>query len=181
VYGHPLTDTASLRPLEPWRAAEFLTHLDRARDYIAPWVGRGFVATDLPAARAVLQRYADAKARDGGGIHGIWLDGTLVGGVMFVSLNPTNGDGELGCWLEPAAVGRGLVTAAVGVLIDWAVRERGVHRLEWRTLADNEPSIRVARRLGMRLDGVLRDAVAAPPHRHDLQVWSILAPDWLSR
>ena len=184
MYARPLTEHATLRPLEPWQAEEFLTHLDRARDHIAPWVGPSFVAADLDSARNVLQRYADAKARDGGGIHGIWLQDTLVGGVMFVSLDTAGGVCELGCWLEPSAEGRGLITRAVGVLIDWAVRERGIRRLEWQTLAANEPSIRVARRLGMRRDGVMREAVPGrngSTDRADLEVWSLLASEWRGR
>ncbi|HEX6500952.1 MAG TPA: GNAT family protein [Micromonosporaceae bacterium] len=183
MYTYPLTDTATLRPLEPWRAEEFLAHLDRARVHIAPWVGPGFVATDLDSARTVLRRYADAVSSGGGGIHGIWLDGTLVGGVLFVSLDSASGVCEVGCWLEPAAEGRGLVTRAIRLLIDWAVRDRGMHRVEWHTLATNERSIHVAQRLGMRRDGVMRQSVPARDGsgtRADLEVWSILAHEWLS-
>src|ERR1700729_56470 len=91
---------AELRPLEPWQALEFLAQIDRCREFIVPWVGPSFVATDLVSARAVLQRYADSRARDDGGIYGIWLDDVLVGGVMFVSFDAVGGVCELGCWLE---------------------------------------------------------------------------------
>jgi RimJ/RimL family protein N-acetyltransferase len=48
------------------------------------------------------------------------------------------------------------VTAASRVLVDYALRERGLNRAEWRCRADNERSAAVARRLGMTLDGTLR-------------------------
>lgn len=184
VFAVDLQPDAVLRPLEPWRAPEFLTNLDRCRDYIAPWVGPSFVATDLASARAVLQRYADSQARDTGLILGIWLADRLVGGVMVVSMDTTGGTAEVGCWLEPSATGRGLITQAATHLIDWLVRGRGIHRVEWQTLAANEPSIKVARRLGMTRDGVLRAAI--PPRgsqaeRQDLEIWSILAPEWEQR
>lgn len=178
VFALGLTDAADLRPLEPWRAEEFLSHLDRAREHIAPWVSPAFVATDLESARAVLQRYADKWARDAGGIWGIWLEGTLVGGVMFVSFDAAIGVCEAGCWLEPHAEGRGLVSRAVGRIVDWAIRERGIHRVEWRTNADNVRSINVAKRLGMRRDGTLRQLYPAGAGRIDLEVWSVLAPEW---
>ncbi|MFF3852268.1 GNAT family N-acetyltransferase [Micromonospora sp. NPDC002575] len=184
MFARPLTADAELRPLEPWRAEEFLGHLDRAREHIAPWVGASFVATDLASARAVLQRYADAQARDAGGIWGIWLTGpapqqpTLVGGVMFVLFDAALGVCEAGCWLEPAAQGRGLITRAAGLIVDWAVRERGIHRVEWRTNPRNARSIAVARRLGMRRDGTLRQAVPGPGGRVDIDVWSVLADEW---
>ncbi|HTJ33736.1 MAG TPA: GNAT family protein [Dactylosporangium sp.] len=177
MFSIPLTDSAQLRPLEPWQAEEFLAHMDRARATVDPWIPWASVSTDLASARATLQRYADLTARDGGRLYGIWLDGTLVGGTMFVSFDAASGVCELGCWLEPAGQGRGLITAATRVLIDWALRTRGVHRVEWRCRPDNVASANVARRLGMRLDGVLREAYPYAGVRHDSQVWALLATD----
>ncbi|MEW2378776.1 GNAT family protein [Micromonospora sp. NPDC047812] len=178
MFALSLTEDAELRPLEPWRAGEFLAHLDRARAHIEPWVSPSFVVGDLDSARAVLQSYADRWARDAGGIWGIWRRGDLVGGVMFVSFDVARGVCEAGCWLEPAGEGHGLVTRAVGRIVDWAVRERGIHRVEWRTNARNARSIATARRLGMRLDGTLREVYPGPAGRIDLEVWSVLAHEW---
>ncbi|QGN48406.1 GNAT family N-acetyltransferase [Micromonospora sp. WMMD558] len=179
----PLTEDVVLRPLEPWRAEEFLAHLDRAREHIRPWVGPSFVATDLDSARAVLQRHADRWAHDAGGIWGLWDRGVLVGGVLFVSFDAALGLCEAGCWLEPAAEGRGLVSRAVTHLVDWAVQERGIQRVEWRCNARNDRSIAVARRLGFSLDGTLRSVYPAPvgEGRVDMEVWSVLADEWRAR
>jgi RimJ/RimL family protein N-acetyltransferase len=172
---------AEMRPLEPWRAEEFIGNIDRSRDHIKPWVGASFVAKDLDDARAVLQRYADAKAKDAGGIWGIWLDGVLVGGVLLVTFDAAVGTCEAGCWLEPSAEGKGLVTRAATVLLDWVIRERGLSRVEWHTNTENKRSIAVAQRLGMSLDGTLRQAFPTPTGRGDLQIWSVLADEWKSR
>jgi len=181
VFALPLTDEVELRPLEPWRAEEFLAHLDRAREHIRPWVSPTFVATDLPSARAVLQRYADRWASDSGGIWGLWRHGTLVGGVMFVSFDVTLGVCEVGCWLEPDAQGRGLMAPAIRRIVDWAVRERGIQRVEWRTDEANTRSIALARRLGLRHDGTLRQVYPSPRGCIDLEIWSMSADEWLAR
>jgi RimJ/RimL family protein N-acetyltransferase len=177
MFSVPLADSAQLRPLEPWQAAEFLAHMDRARETVDPWIPWAGRSTDLASATATLQRYADLTARDAGRLFGIWLDGTLVGGTMFVAFDATAGTCEIGCWLEPAGRGKGLVTRAVRVLIDWAVLTRGIHRVEWRCRPDNVASSDVARRLGMRLDGVLREVHPYHGVRHDLEIWSLLASD----
>jgi ribosomal-protein-serine acetyltransferase len=174
-------DGAELRPLEPWRAEEFLAHMDRGREYIGQYVGLPTVATDLESARAFLQSYAEKQAADGGRIYGIWLDGKLVGGVLFRIFDAAEGNCEAGCWLEPSAAGRGLVTRAVGVLIDWAVHERGMHRVEWQVSSANTASINVAKRLGMRREGVLRESYPYRGVRYDTEVWSVLAPEWRER
>jgi RimJ/RimL family protein N-acetyltransferase len=182
MFALPLTDSAVLRPLEPWHAEEFLYHLDRARGHILPWVSPAFVARDLGGARAVLRRYADKRAQDSGGIWGIWLDGRLVGGVMFVSFDTALGVCEAGCWLEPGAQGHGLITRAAERIIDWAVEERGIARVEWRTKSRNARSIAVAQRLGMSRDGTLRQVYPdGEGGRIDLEIWSVLADEWRAR
>lgn len=71
------------------------------------------------------------------------------------------------------------MTRAARVIIDWAIEERGIHRVEWWVSATNEPSIAVARRrLGMTKDGVLRASYLYRGKRHDEEIGSVLAPEW---
>lgn len=171
-------DGAELRALEPWLAEEFLAHMDRARELVGRYVGLADAVTDLASSRSFLQDYADKAAADTGRIYGIWVDGKLVGGVLFRVMDVVRGNAEAGCWLEPAAVGRGLVTRAARAIIDWAIEERGFHRVDWVAATVNEASIAVARRLGMRKEGVLREVYPHRGVRYDMEVWSVLAPEW---
>ncbi|MEU3974827.1 GNAT family N-acetyltransferase [Streptomyces bacillaris] len=148
-------DKAELRPLEIWQAEEFLAHMDRARELVDPWIPFASFATDLDSARDLLRRYAEKQAADTGRLYGIWL--------------------------EPAAQGRGLITRAAERLIDWAVYERGMHRVEWDASAANTRSIAVAKRLGMTRDGVIRQNYLYRGVRHDSEIWSVLAPEWRAR
>jgi ribosomal-protein-serine acetyltransferase len=171
-------DGAELRPLEPWHAEEFLTHMDRGRDYIGQHIGLADAVTDLASSRAYLQDYAQKAASDTGRVYGIWVDDKLVGGVLFRMMDVERGIAEAGCWLEPAAVGRGLVTRASRLIIDWAIKERGIHRVEWLASTANHASIAVAKRLGMTKEGVLREFYPHRGRRHDMELWSVLAPEW---
>lgn len=181
MFAIPLTDDAELRPLEPWHAGEFIANIDRAREHISPWVGPSFVAADLESAKTVLQRYADLHARDAGGIYGIWRGGALVGGVLFATFDAGSGVCEVGCWLEPGAEGNGLITRAITILVDWAVRDRGLSRVEWHALAGNVRSLRVAERLGMRREALLRESAVRDGVRADVEIWAILGREWLAR
>ncbi|MFE5399287.1 GNAT family N-acetyltransferase [Streptomyces sp. NPDC056568] len=178
MFTAPLDDHAQLRPLEPWQAPEFLAHIDRARPLVDPWIPWASLTTDLATATATLQRYADLSSADSGRIYGIWLDGVLVGGVMFTRFDTSSGVCELGCWLEEAGQGHGLVTRACRALIDWAFTGRGMSRVEWWVAAGNTRSIASARRLGMTRDGVLRQRYPYRGLRHDSEVWSVLAQEW---
>ncbi|NUP76878.1 MAG: GNAT family N-acetyltransferase [Nonomuraea sp.] len=179
MFAIPLGDDgAELRPLEPWRAEEFLTHMNRGREFIGRYIALPDAVTDLESSRAFLRMYADKAANDAGRIYGIWSGGELVGGVLFRTMDVERGNAEAGCWLEPSAVGKGLVTKAIRVIVDWAIEERGIHRVEWVASTANTASVAVARRLGMTRDGVLRESYPHRGERHDLEVWSVLAPEW---
>ncbi|NUV29940.1 MULTISPECIES: GNAT family N-acetyltransferase [Streptomyces] len=169
---------AELRPLETWQADEFLAHMDRARETVGEQNGLPDVVRDLAESRAFLRTYAERQAADSGRLYGIWLDGTLVGGVLFRTFDPVHGVAEAGCWLEPAAVGQGLVTRACRTVIDWAFTVRGMRRVEWHVATDNAPSIAVARRLGMTREGVQRSAYVHRGRRLDMELWAVLSEEW---
>lgn len=180
-----LTDDAELRTLEPWQADEFFAHIERAREHIAPWVPIPHQVRDLTSARAWLQRYADMQARDAGRVYGIWLRGvgaaepdTLVGGTVFPHFDAVSGDCEIGVWLEPAGERRGLITAACVLMVEWAVHQRGMARIEWRTNPHNVRSKAVAQRLGMKYEGTLRSTFSIGGRREDTEIWSVLATEW---
>ncbi|MFD7440527.1 GNAT family N-acetyltransferase [Streptomyces sp. NPDC059909] len=181
MFSIPLGDGAELEPIGPWQTEEFLAHVERAREYAGPWVPFMTTVTDLESARSLLQTFADKQAADTGRLYVIRLDGTLVGGVLFRIFDTTTECCEVGVWLEPSAAGRGLITRAVGHLVDWAVDERGMHRVEWLASSANHRSIGVAERLGFTRDGVLRESFPWQGIRHDMEVWSVLAPEWRER
>ncbi|MFF8773086.1 GNAT family N-acetyltransferase [Kitasatospora sp. NPDC015120] len=178
MFAVPLAENAELRPLEPWQAPEYLEHIERGRAHIDAWIGWAALATDLDSAREVLQRYADRQAADTARLYGIWRDGTLVGGTMFVQFDARNGTCEIGVWTEPAGQGHGLVTAAVRHLVDYAFTVRGMHRIEWHNRPENLRSRSVAQRLGFTLEGVLRESYLHGGVHHDGEVWSLLAHEW---
>jgi RimJ/RimL family protein N-acetyltransferase len=168
----------SLRALEPWQAPEFLAHVDAIRDHLRPWIPFASRVNDVDAARDLLQRFADWQAADTARIYGLWVDGTLAGGTLFRTFDVPSGVCEVGVWLGPSYEGRGLISRTVRLMIDWAVRERGMARVEWRTDPRNVRSAAVAQRLGFTREGVLRSSFALGDERFDTEVWAILAADW---
>jgi RimJ/RimL family protein N-acetyltransferase len=174
MLSHPLGDGAELRPLEPWRAAEFAASIERDREHLAPWLPWAATIVDADGARTWLQGYADKLAVDSGQVFGIWLDGVLVGGTVFRIFDADRGNCEIGVWIAPCAGGRGIVTRACRDMVDWAFRVRGMSRVEWAAVTSNERSLATAKRLGMVREGVLRAAVPADGGRQDLEIWAVV-------
>jgi RimJ/RimL family protein N-acetyltransferase len=84
---------------------------------------------------------------------------------------------ELGYVVAPAARGRGVATAALGALTDWAFSAQGALRVELLITVQNEASKRVARRCGYVREGVLRSVYFKQDLRDDMEIWSRLPSD----
>ncbi len=168
---------AEMRPLEPWQAAEFAAYTDAHRDELADTIPWAETVVDEQTAHSFLQRYADGAANDERRIYGLYVGGELVGGTLFRVFDLACSTCEIGVWLSEEARGRGLVTEAVRAMVDWAVDVRGIHRVEWRCSPENTASSAVAKRLGMRLEGVLRESFTHRGRAEDVEVWALLASE----
>jgi RimJ/RimL family protein N-acetyltransferase len=168
---------AELRALEPWQAGEFAAFTARHRAHLGPWLPWARSVVDEESARRFLQRYADATARDGGRIYALWRGGEMVGGTLFRVFEPQARTCEIGVWLAPEATGHGLVTRAVEAMVAWAVDVRGMRRVEWCCVPENEPSRNVARRLGFVHEGTARQAFEHDGRVWDVETWALLASE----
>ena len=180
MFSIALGDDAHLAPLEPWRAAEFLAAVQRSREHLRPWIPFAHRVVDEATAREHLQRFAHLQARYSGAFYGIWVGGVLSGGTLFRGFDAAMGVAEVGVWLAPDAVGRGLVTAAVRHMLDYAFRVRGLSRVEWFCNPAIERSRAAAARLGLTYEGTLRSSFVVAGRRQDSEVWAILAEEWLT-
>ncbi|WBB76590.1 GNAT family protein [Micromonospora sp. WMMD1128] len=107
--------------------------------------------------------------------------GRVVGAVELVWRSAADRTAELGWVFHPDHGGRGLATEAAGALLDWGFGVFGLHRVVARCHAGNEPSARLATRLGMR-----REARHVRSYRFrggwaDQLVFAVLADEWRSR
>ena len=99
---------------------------------------------------------AIAQAAMGARMRHVILDGDQIIGALAIS-NIVRGpfqSGNLGYWVTQEHNGRGVATRAVGLAIQSAFAEHGMHRLEAGTLLDNVASQRVLRKNGFKEIGI---------------------------
>lgn len=104
-------------------------------------------------------------------------DGEFLGLALVPKIEREAQTAELGYIVAPAARGRGVATATLGLLTEWAFTELDMLRLELLITATNGPSKRVAERNGYRREGVLRSLYVKEGVRDDVEMWSRLASD----
>ena len=175
-----LGDGLTLTSLEPWQAAEFAAFVAAERDHLAPWLPWGSSIEDEEKARAFLQRYADRTAADGPRIcacvsTAAWSAGPCSGSSSRPAASARSASG----WPRRPGPRR----RHPGDRRDARLgrRRRGIHRVEWHCAPENTASRRVAQRLGMTLEGTLRESVGPRGKMWDTEVWAVLAPEWRAR
>lgn len=84
---------------------------------------------------------------------------------------------EIGYWLAPEARGQGYVTEAARAVIDFSFTTAGLARIEWRAVVGNTESAHVARKLGFRYEGLLRQGLTSPRGRSDGWIAALLPSD----
>lgn len=134
-----------------------------AQDHLKPWMPWAHETPTVEQSEAVARRmqaqflqrqhlayYLHERELDG-------QPGRLIGGAGLHTLEWTVRRYELGYWISPAHVGRGLVSEAVVALARMAFGPLRARRLEIRTDSRNAASRAVAERCGFSLEGLLRD------------------------
>ena len=166
-----------LRPLAPDDAAALLAVVEADRATFDRWLRWSAPVQSVAAAREFIYAAAAREVEDTGFHWGIWRGETLLGGVPCWSIDPVHHVAELGYWLAATARGGGLAVTATKVAIAHLLRDRGVNRIEFQCRVENEPSRRVAERVGATYEGIRRESHWVGGAFRDHAVYALLARD----
>ena len=130
-----------------------------------------------------LTRYAADWRADAGYTFLIFRrpDEAVLGGISLSNVRRGVAQaGTLGYWMGKPHAGKGLMTQALGLVLDFCFEELGLHRVEAACLPSNEPSQRLLRRCGFHEDGYARKYLKIRGEWHDHLLFSLLAEDHTS-
>lgn len=156
-------ERAVLRPYGQGDAQGLWEAIEESREHLRPWLPWVLRYSGPDDAREFV-----ARARAG------WLlredhipyaildreDGRFVGGLGIHPKDWVIRRFELGYWLRRTAEGRGLMSDAVRLVTRLLFDELGAQRVEIRADPRDSRSVAVAKRLGFRYEGALRNAMA---------------------
>jgi [ribosomal protein S5]-alanine N-acetyltransferase len=168
-----------VRPVQP---ADAPAHFAYASD---PEVAR-HVRWDAFTALAQSEAWAQEGAASAAAGHlrplGIALaHGPLIGHLALHWSGPEKHILELGYVLGRAHWGQGYAVEAASALLGWALRERGVLRLQARCFTENPASARVLEKLGFVREGLLRGRGIKAGQLVDQYVYGLVATDAAAR
>lgn len=110
--------------------------------------------------------------------YGFWNGDTFGGSIGLYKIDWSNRIARIGYWLDADFEGKGLVTRAAGTLVDLALSELRLNRIEIRCAPANAASRAVPQRLGFTQEGTHRQVLAIHGGFQDLVMYAMLACDW---
>ena len=101
-----------------------------------------------------------------------------IGDIGFFKWDKVNFRCEIGFKLKRDCWGKGLMSEAVTMILDFLFNELNLNRVEGLVDPKNAPSQKLLRRLGFQMEGVLRDYECEKGKFRDLQMNSLLKREW---
>jgi RimJ/RimL family protein N-acetyltransferase len=112
----------------------------------------------------------------------IWREsGRLIGGCGLTVQSKLHRVGEIGYCLHPDFWGRGCAAEAAGALLALGFEPLQLHRIQASCDPENRASRRVLEKLGMQLEGRLRQNLLLRGQWRDSLLWSVLEHEWRAR
>ena len=158
--GDPPVNQLSIREMvarDHRRAAQ--VRADNQR-WLAPWeasVAPGYPPEDMEL-EAFIRRSARLVRQRRYYPFAVYADDQLVGQVTIgdIALGASH-SGNLGYWVAEAYSGRGVITAAVAMVLDLCLGAPYMHSVEINIRPENNVSLRVVQKLGLRFEGRKQD------------------------
>ena len=147
-----------LRPLVPGDEREWHQVRHENVTHVRPWeptLPPGSEAQQPVSFRAFVHDL-DREAHAGRALPwAIEVEGRIVGQAhLFGIVRAAQQSCAVGYWVAEASTRRGIASRALAMAIDHALGPAGLHRVEVNIRVDNEASLAVVRRLGLRDEGV---------------------------
>ena len=152
--------------------------IDQSREYLErwlPWVD--YVHTTDDEIHIVEQWTYDMQIRSA--IHlCITLDNKVVGLISTHQIDWMNQRTSIGYWISQNMQGRNLATEATAVLLNYLFEKLRLHRVFIQAATGNTASNKVIRKIGFKLEGVLRENERVKEYYFDHNIYGMTEQDF---
>ena len=132
----------------------------------------------LETAKEFIERSAPTVESGEPVSYGIFLGDKFAGTAGFVGVDMSSRRAEIGYWIASEFEGKGIITRSCECLIAYAFNELKLNRIEIRCARENIRSRAVPERLGLRLEGVLRQSEWRHTKFYDMAIYGLLRSEW---
>ncbi len=169
----------TLRPLVPADEADAHAAVVESQPNLArwfDWASRAYSREDM---RSFITASRQAWVHGNAYPFGIFENetGQVIGTVGINHLIPANRAANLGYWVRSSRLRRGVASAAVRLMAEFAFRQVGLTRLEIACLPDNVASRGVAEKCGAKFEAIARNRIVFRNKAWDAALYTLIPGD----
>ena len=171
----------SLAFLETSFGEDIYNLIDGHRDYMKSWLPWIDEMVSAERAEDFIRRSTIEFAENKNLNLAIIYKSKIAGIVSLNNLSSTTRVMQFGYWLGQPFQGNGIMTRACSELCRYGFENRNASKLEIRMAAKNKKSEAIAKRLGFKLEGQLRNSENLYGKLVDHLVYGLLKEEWLTQ
>lgn len=178
MFNYVIDEELMLKPLAPEHSRHMFQLVERSRDRLRKWLPWVDAVTEHEHIVSFVKNAIQQATDNGGFTAGLWVHGELAGIIGYHEIDWRNRSVGLGYWLGEGYEGKGYMTSACRVLVDYALLEMELQRVEIRCATGNSSSREIPKRLGFVLEGIIRQAEKLPDGYVNHAVYGLLRSEW---
>jgi ribosomal-protein-serine acetyltransferase len=146
-----------LRSVELTNSEELYRAINESREHLGRWLPWVEYVQSLQDERNMVEQWVyEMQMR--AAIHlCIIFENKIAGVISTHQIDWLNQRTGVGYWIRKEMTGRHLATSATAVLMNYLFKKLKLHRIYIQAATDNDASNKVIRKLGFKLEGVLRE------------------------
>lgn len=173
-----IDDELLLRSLEPSDAQELFIAVNESREHLSPWFPWVTMTTKPEHSLQFIQQSMTLLDNQEGIVLGIMHNRKLIGSMGMHNWNHDLKKAQLGYWISKDFENRGIIHVCLKSFIDFLFAKTGLNKIEIHFMVANERSAAVAKRLGFKIEGVIRQSYIIHGAYHDVVVTGLLKTEW---
>ena len=174
-------DDIVLKLLDPEDADVLFALIDSNRFYLRQWLPWIDTNPAIENTKLFILSSLEQHKMNLGFQCGIWFHGILAGVIGFDGLDWMNRNVEIGYWLGEKFQGHGIIAKTCHALVDYAIYNYELNRVQIRCATGNKKSNAIIERLGFIKEGTARQAEILYDHYVDLFVYGMTSDIWIAR
>jgi len=174
----PVDEETELRILTERDASDLYALVDQNRAYLCRWLPWVDATRSIEDELDFIRITQGHVARNDGFTCAIWHRGMIAGTIGYHPIDWISRKVEIGYMLAPQFQGKGLMTKACRVMVNYAFTVLKLTKVEVRCATDNERSCAIPERLGFTRRRTVHNGQWLNDRLIDLYVYGVYASEW---
>ena len=169
-----IDDNILLRSFEVGDAQELFDTINTSRRHLHPWLEWVDKTVKPEHSLEFIQR-SQQKAHNQEGLDlCIVCDNKIIGGIGLHHWEQQLKRAEIGYWISEGHEGKGIMSKSLSGFVGFLFDKLGLNKIEIHFVSANDRSARIAKRLGFKIEGIIRQSVLRNGMPEDVVVAGLL-------